>query len=85
MESLELGYHFHIDKQVSRAIALLFHSVIEPVVDDHDSAAGDAGDAVHLLGGERGQDEDASLVVPDAALVLHLKHNCSRAMKAAVA
>ena len=44
-----------------------------PVVDEHERVAGDAGDAVHLLGGERRQDEDPSLVVTDAALVLHLK------------
>ena len=43
-----------------------------PVVDEHEGVAGDAGDAVHLLGGERRQDENPSLVVADAALVLHL-------------
>ena len=46
---------------------------MSPVVDEHECVAGDAGDAVHLLGGERRQDEDPSLVVTDAALVLHLK------------
>ena len=43
-----------------------------PVVDDHDASAGNTGHAVHLLRGERRQDEDAGLVVANAALVLHL-------------
>ena len=47
---------------------------ILPVVDDHDVGAGDTGHAVHLLRGERRQDEDAGLVVANAALVLHLKN-----------
>ena len=35
--------------------------------------ADDARHAVHLVRGERGEDEDPGLVVADAALVLHLE------------
>ncbi len=43
------------------------------VEDVEDGLAEHAGNAVHLVGGVARQDEDPSLVVPDAALVLHLQ------------
>lgn len=43
------------------------------VEDGQRMAAHDAGDAVHFVAGEGGQDEDSGLVVPDAAFVFHLE------------
>jgi hypothetical protein len=48
------------------------------VKDGHEVGADDAGHPVHLVGGERGEDEDAGLVVADAALVLHLKEKSEK-------
>ena len=45
---------------------------IIPVEDVEDGLAEHAGDPVHLVGRVARQDEDPSLVVTDAALVLHL-------------
>lgn len=53
-----------------------------PVVDDHVALADHARDPVHLVGGVAGQDKDARLVVPNAALVFHLQSDDNFRMKA---
>ena len=42
------------------------------VEDDHGVGAHHARHPVHLVGRKVGQDEDASLVIADTALILHL-------------